>query len=131
MEKESIIEFNDLGKKDLSGFSEVQVDLDVEFQAGKTQKIQLFTAAKQSKNKHLSRAELLAVYHAVTEKLSDLITFYCQALPLDPKKVQELEGDLRKFQIAHDVIVNNLVWEKNKDLRKDMIPQEVWDTCGI
>jgi hypothetical protein len=131
MEKEAIKRNTDSENADISGFSEKQANLDIELQAGKWHNVKLFKTVKNSKNTMLTREEVLAVYHAVNDRLSNLVTLFCHFSVIDPEKSKAVAVELRKFRMAQDIILNSLVWEKQSEFRKEMIPSEVWEMCAV
>lgn len=131
MEKEKSSEIEDSEDNDYIGYSEKQTDLDVELQAGKWHKVKLLHSGKQNKNVQFSRDDILSVYHIVSERLNFLITLYCRSQDGDPQKAEQLINELQIFRSAHDAILNNLVWGQKDGFRKELLPKEVWDFCGI
>ena len=109
--------------KEETGYSEADLDLDIEIQAGEWQNLR-----KSRRFKSRSRqGKIIAMYQAVSNRLNQLVVLYYKFVGIDPKKAAKLLEELRKLRYMQEVLLNCLVWEPQGKLEKSIVPQEVWD----
>ncbi len=115
------------------GFSEKELDLDIEIRAGEWQNLKKFnTYQKRSR-----QGKIIATYQAVSNRLNQLVGMYYRFVSGNPKEAKKMLSELRKLRLIQEILLNCLVWfddagsdsasESIDDSIKDTIPQEVWD----
>ncbi len=115
------------------GFSEKELDLDIEIRAGEWQNLKKFnTYQKRSR-----QGKIIATYQAVSNRLNQLVGMYYKFVSGNPKEAKKMLSELRKLRLIQEILLNCLVWfedvgsdsasESIDDSIKDTIPQEVWD----
>lgn len=105
------------------GFSEKELDLDIEIRAGEWQNLKKFkTYQKRSR-----QGKIIATYQAVSNRLNQLAGIYYKLVRTNPKKAQKMLDELRKLRLIQEILMNCLIWEPQGQLNKDMVPKEVWN----
>jgi len=107
---------------DEGGHSEKQTDLDIEIRAGEWQSLRRFKRFQQRSR----QGKIIAMHQAVTNRLAQLNKLFYPLVAKHPKQAEKLLMELRKLRLMQDFLLQCLVWEKNGELTKDMVPQEVW-----
>lgn len=116
-------EYEKATSEDETGFSEEELDLDIEVRAGEWQNLKRFkTYQKRSR-----QGKIIATYHAVSNRLNQLVQLYYKFVSLDPKKAAKMLEELRRLRFIQEVLLNCLVWEPQGQLEKSKVPQDVWD----
>ncbi len=115
------------------GFSEKELDLDIEIRAGEWQNLKKFNTY-QKRSRH---GKIIATYQAVSNRLNQLVGMYYKFVSGNPKEAKKMLLELRKLRLIQEILLNCLVWfndagsdsasESIDDSIKDTIPQEVWD----
>ncbi len=121
MEKE-FAETIDTKHIDESGYSEKQTDLDVEIKAGEWQDLRKVRTYRSRPR----LGKIIATYQAVSNKINHLVSQYYHFVTADPKQAAKMLEELRRLRWIQDILLNCLVWEPKGELKKHMIPQEVW-----
>ncbi len=110
-------------EKGEGGFSEKELDLDIEIRAGEWQNLKKFkTYQKRSRQGKIS-----ATYQAVSNRLNQLVGMYYKFVGNNPREAKKMLSELRRLRLIQEILMNCLVWDPKGQLRKDMVPQEVWD----
>ncbi len=109
--------------EDETGFSEKELDLDIEIRAGEWQNLKRFNAYK----KRSRQGKIIATYQAVSNRLNQLVALYYKFVSLEPKRASKLLEELRRLRLTQEILLNCLVWEPKGTLEKSMVPKEVWD----
>lgn len=105
------------------GFSEKELDLDIEVRAGEWQNLKKFkTYQKRSR-----QGKIIATYQAVSNRLNQLVGMYYKFVGSNPKQAKKMLDELKKLRLIQEILMNCLVWEPNGQLKKDMVPKEVWN----
>ena len=105
------------------GFSEAQLDLDVEIKAGEWQNLKKFNAYKRRSR----QGKIIATYQAVSNRLNQLVALYYKFVSNNPKEAKKMLDELKKLRLIQEILLNCLVWEPKRELEKERIPKEVWD----
>jgi len=109
------------------GFSEKEMDLDIEVRAGEWQNLKKFkTYQKRSR-----QGKIIATYQAVSNRLNQLVALYYKFVGNNPKQAQKMLTELKKLRLIQEILLNCLVWTREgepsgKEI-KGKVPQEVWD----
>jgi hypothetical protein len=109
--------------KDETGFSEKDLDLDIEIRAGEWQNLRKF-------NTYLRRSrqgKIIATYQAVSNRLNQLVGMYYKFVSAEPKQAAKLLDELRRLRLIQEILLNCLIWEPKGDLEKSRVPKEVWE----
>lgn len=106
-----------------SGYSEKQTDLDIEIQAGEWETLKKFKTYQRRSR----QGKIIATYQAVSNRLNQLVALYYKFVSANPKEAAKMLEELRRLRLIQEILLNCLVWEPKGKLKKDMIPQEVWD----
>ena len=110
-------------EKGSEGFSEKELDLDIEIRAGEWQNLKKFkTYQKRSR-----QGKIIATYQAVSNRLNQLVALYYKFVSNNPREAKKMLSDLRRLRLIQEILMNCLVWDPKGQLKKDMVPQEVWD----
>lgn len=109
--------------KDEQGYSEKQLDLDAEIQAGEWQNLR----TSKTYQRRSRQGKIIASYQAVSNRLNQLVVLYYKFVAVEPKKAEKMLEELRKLRYMQEVLMNCLVWEPQGKLEKDMVPLDVWD----
>ena len=105
------------------GFSEKEMDLDIEVRAGEWQNLKKFkTFQKRSR-----QGKIIATYQAVSNRLNQLVSMYYKLVADNPTKAKKLLEELRKLRIMQEYLLQCLVWEPKGELSKDMVPKDIWE----
>lgn len=105
------------------GFSEKEMALDIEVRAGEWQNLKKFkTYQKRSR-----QGKIIATYQAVSNRLNQLVGMYYRLVGVNPKESEKLLKELRKLRLIQEILLNCLVWEPKGELKKYMVPKEVWE----
>jgi len=105
------------------GFSEKELDLDIEIRAGEWQNLKKFkTYQKRSR-----QGKIIATYQAVSNRLNQLVALYYKFVSGNPKEAKKMLSELRRLRLIQEILMNCLVWDPKGQLKKDMVPSEVWD----
>ncbi|OGH18309.1 MAG: hypothetical protein A3F31_04285 [Candidatus Levybacteria bacterium RIFCSPHIGHO2_12_FULL_38_12] len=105
-----------------AGFSEKELDLDIEVRAGEWQNLRKFHAFKQRSR----QGKIIATYQAVSNRLNQLVVLYYKFVSIEPKKAAKMLEELRKLRYMQEVLLNCLVWEPQGKLDRDFVPKDVW-----
>ena len=110
-------------EKGEGGFSEKELDLDIEIRAGEWQNLKKFkTYQKRSR-----QGKIIATYQAASNRLNQLVGMYYKFVGNNPREAKKMLSELRRLRLIQEILMNCLVWDPKGQLRKDMVPQEVWD----
>lgn len=118
-ESESVYE----KEKGNEGFSEKELDLDIEVRAGEWQNLKKFKAYQQRSR----QGKIIVTYQAVSNRLNQLVALYYKFVSNNPKEAEKLLAELKKLRLIQEILLNCLVWEPKGQLEKDMIPKDVWE----
>lgn len=120
-------ERNNSEEKGDGGFSEKEMDLDIEVRAGEWQNLKKFHTY-QKRSRH---GKIIATYQAVSNRLNQLVALYYKFVGGNPNQGAKMLAELKKLRIIQEILLNCLVWsredESNSKKIKEMVPQEVWD----
>ncbi|MBI4079277.1 MAG: hypothetical protein HY429_03210 [Candidatus Levybacteria bacterium] len=114
-------------ERDESGFSEKEMDLDVEIRAGEWQNLRRF----RSYQRRSRQWKIIATYQAISNRLRQLEQLFYELVRNHPTKSEKLLWEIKKLRLIQEILLQCLVWYQSKrdqqQLEKDMVPQEVWD----
>lgn len=119
--------------EDESGYSEKELDLDIEVRAGEWQNLKKFkTYRKRSR-----QGKIIVTYQAVSNRLNQLVGLYYKFVSNNPKEGAKMLEELKHLRWIQEILLNCLVWsrgagsdfagEPKGQLQKDMVPEEVWE----
>lgn len=109
--------------RDETGFSEKELDLDIDIKAGEWQNLRKFHAFKQRSR----QGKIIAMYQAVSNRLNQLVALYYKFVSIEPKKAEKMLEELRKLRYMQEVLLNCLVWEPKGELDRDKVPPDLWE----
>lgn len=109
--------------RDETGFSEKELDLDIEIKAGEWQNLRKFNAYKRRSR----QGKIIAMYKAVSNRLNQLVELYYKFVSIEPKKAEKMLEELRKLRYMQEVLLNCLVWEPKGELDRDRVPPDLWE----
>jgi len=122
-EKESSRSESEKQEANNQGFSEKEMDLDIEVRAGEYQNLKKFkTFQKRSR-----QGKIIATYQAVSNRLNQLVALYYKLVRDNPGKATKMLDELRKLRSMQEYLLQCLVWEPKGELKKEMVPEEVWE----
>lgn len=105
------------------GFSEKELDLDIEIRAGEWQNLKKFKTYQRRSR----QGKIIVTYQAVSNRLNQLVSLYYKFVSIDPQKGAKLLKELKKLRLIQEILLNCLTWESKGQIEKDMVPKEVWD----
>src|SRR3990170_7517342 len=89
------------------GFSEKELDLDIEVRAGEWQNLKKFkTYQKRSR-----QGKIIATYQAVSNRLNQLVGMYYKFVGSNPKQAKKMLDELKRLRLIQEILMNCLVWE--------------------
>lgn len=116
-----------------AGFSEKQLDLDIEIRAGEWQNLKKFSTYQRRSR----QGKIIATYQAVSNRLNQLVALYYTFVSNNPKQAEKMLAELRSLRLMQEILVNCLVWshtarsgsarEPNEKQLKSMVPKDVWE----
>ena len=106
-----------------TGFSEAELDLDIEVRAGEWQNLRKFNTYKRRSR----QGKIIVTYQAVSNRLNQLVALYYKFVSNNPKQGEKLLQELRNLRLIQEILLNCLVWEPKGELKKDMVPKEIWE----
>lgn len=116
-------EKNEYEAGDESGFSEKDLDLDIEIRAGEWQNLKKFKRFQQRSR----QGKIIAMYQAVSNRLNQLVVLYYKFVGENPKEATKMLSELRKLRTMQEFLLNCLIWEPKGKLSKDIVPKEIWE----
>jgi len=109
--------------EDETGYSEEQLDIDAEIQAGEWHSLR-----KSKTYQRRSRQwKIIATYKAISNRLNQLVSIYYKLVGANPKQGEKMLKELRHLRTLQEILLQCMVWEPKGDLRKEMVPEELWD----
>lgn len=117
------MEREEKSKKDESGHSEKQQDLDVEIKAGEWQNLKRFKTYQNRSR----QGKIIATYQAVSNRLNQLVALYYKFAAGNPAKASKLLEELRRLRFLQEILLNCLIWEQEDQLEDKEVPEEVWN----
>lgn len=108
---------------DESGYSEKQRDFDAEVQAGEWQHIRKFNVYQDRSR----QGKIIVMHKTVTNLLNQLTKLYYDLVSKDQKGGEKLLEELRKLRAMQDTLLQCLIWEPKGELKKSLIPSEIWE----
>ena len=109
--------------RDESGYSEKQLDIDGEIQAGEWQNLRRFRAYQQRSRQY----KIIATYKAISNRLNQLVSLYYKLVGTNPKQGAKMLKELKKLRLMQEILLQCMVWEPKGELEKSMVPGEVWE----
>lgn len=109
--------------RDESGYSEKQSAFDAEVKAGEWQKIRKFKIFQDRSR----QGKIIVMHQAVSNRLSQLTQLYYKLVRDNPKQGEKLLIELQKLRYLQDVLLQCLIWEPKGELKKELVPHEVWE----
>jgi hypothetical protein len=109
-------------KESDSGFSEKQLDIDIEIKAGEWQNLKKFKVYNQRSRQW----RIIATYQAVNNRLNQLVKLYYEIMRDHPDRGDKLLQELRKLRLMQEFLLQCMVWEPKGELKKEMVPEEIW-----
>jgi hypothetical protein len=111
------------GSEDEAGYSEKQLDIDAEIQAGEWQNLKKYRTYQRRSRQW----KIIATYKAISNRLNQLVNLYYKLVGGNPKQGEKMLKELRKLRLMQEILLQCMVWEPKGQLDKDMVPKEVWD----
>jgi hypothetical protein len=111
------------GNEDETGYSERQLDIDAEIQAGEWQNLK----GHRTYQRRSRQWKIIATYKAISNRLNQLVNLYYKLVGGNPKQGEKMLKELRKLRLMQEILLQCMVWEPKGELDKDMVPKEVWD----
>jgi hypothetical protein len=109
--------------KDETGFSEKDLDLDIEIGAGEWQNLRRFNTFRARSR----QGKIIATHKAVSNRLRQLEKLFYELARNNPKKSEKMLIEIKKLRLIQEVLLQCLVWTREDSLEKDMVPLEVWE----
>ena len=109
--------------KDESGFSEKEAALDIEVRAGEWQNLKKFKTYQRRSR----QGKIIVTYQALSNRLSQLTKLFYELCRDHPAKAGKFLLEIKKLRFIQDILLQCLVWEPKGQLKKEMVPKEVWE----
>src|SRR3989338_428759 len=118
-------ETSEWDERDESGFSEKEMDLDVEIRAGEWQNLRRF----RSYQRRSRQWKIIATYQAISNRLRQLEKLFYELVRNHPAKSEKLLWEIKKLRLIQEILLQCLVWyqssrDPKQHLEKGMVPQE-------
>jgi len=114
---------NEQRSEDETGYSERQLDIDAEIQAGEWQNLKRYRAYQRRSRQW----KIIATYKAISNRLNQLVSLYYKLVGANPKQGEKMLNELRKLRLMQEILLQCMIWEPKGQLEKDMVPKEVWE----
>jgi len=124
---------NEQRSEDETGYSEKQLDIDAEIQAGEWQNLKRYRTYQRRSRQW----KIIATYKAISNRLNELVNMYYKLVGGNPKQGEKMLKELRKLRLMQEILLQCMVWsrgarsgsarESNDEVLKDMVPKEVWE----
>lgn len=116
-------------ENDATGFSEKQLDIKMDIQAGTWQDLKTSSPAHQD-----AEQKVLQMYKTVSQELVSAVLRHFEEKATDPKKVTQRLREIRELRLAQDSLLNFLIDNKKKetDLKGELehlklvVPKDLW-----
>lgn len=105
------------------GYSEKQLDIDAEIQAGEWQNLKKYKTYQRRSRQW----KIIATYQAISNRLNQLVSLYYKLVGANPKQGEKMLAELRKLRLFQEILLQCMVWEKKDVLTQDMVPPDVWE----
>ena len=109
--------------RDETGYSEKQLDIDAEIQAGEWQSLKKY----RSYQRRSRQWKIIATYKAISNRVRQLEKLFYELCRNHPKKSEKLLWEIKNLRLIQEILLQCLVWEPKGQLEKDMVPKEVWE----
>lgn len=114
---------NEENEKDESGYNEKESALEIEIKAGEWQNLRKFRAYLRRSR----QGKIIATYQAISNRLNQLVGLYYKFVAKNPKQAAKMLVELKKLRFFQEILLQCLVWEPKGQLKKDLVPKEVWE----
>ncbi|MCL5010458.1 MAG: hypothetical protein M1289_02540 [Patescibacteria group bacterium] len=111
------------GSDQETGYSEKQLDIDAEIQAGEWETLRTFKTYQRRSRQW----KIIATYKAISNRLNQLVGLYYKLVGDNPKQGEKMLKDLRRLRMLQEILLQCMVWEPKGELEENMVPKEVWD----
>ena len=108
---------------DETGYSERQLDIDAEIQAGEWQNLKKYRTYQRRSRQW----KIIATYKAISSRLNQVVSIYYKLVGGNPKQGEKMLKELRKLRLMQEILLQCMVWEPKGELDKDMGPKEIWE----
>ncbi|HSX40041.1 MAG TPA: hypothetical protein VLF68_00310 [Candidatus Saccharimonadales bacterium] len=105
------------------GYSEKQLDIDVEIKAGEWQSLKKYKTYQRRSRQW----KIIATYQAISNRLNQLVNLYYKLVGQNPKQGEKMLSELRRLRLMQEILLQCMVWEKKDVLTRDMVPPDVWE----
>ena len=110
-------------EKDETAYSEKDLDIDAEIQAGEWHSLRKFRTYQRRSRQW----KIIATYKAISNRLNQLVSLYYKLVGNNPAQGEKMLKELRKLRMMQEILLQCMVWEPKGQLEKDMVPEEIWD----
>jgi hypothetical protein len=114
---------NEERDNDETGYSERQLDIDAEIQAGEWQNLKKYRTYQRRSRQW----KIIATYKAISNRLNQLVSMYYQLVGPNPKQGEKMLKELRKLRLMQEILLQCMIWEPKGQLEKNMVSKEVWE----
>jgi hypothetical protein len=118
---------------DYSGYSEKQIDLDIELKAGEWKNLSRFKTYRQRSR----QGKIIATHQAVSNRLNQLEQMYYKLVRDNPARGERLLSEIKKLRLIQDILLQCIAWsreagsgsarEDSLEDHRNEIPQDVWE----
>ncbi len=110
------------------GFSEKELDIDIEIKAGEWQNLKKF----KTYQRRTRQWKIIATYKAISNRLNQLVSMYYSLVRDNPKQGEKMLKELKKLRMLQEILLQCMAWSykagsPQKEITKEMVPQEVWE----
>ena len=114
---------NEQKSEDDTGYSEKQLDIDAEIQAGEWQNLKRYRAYQRRSRQW----KIIATYKAISNRLNQLVSMYYKLVGTNPKQGEKMLKELRRLRTLQEILLQCMIWEPKGELEKSMVPSDVWE----
>jgi len=108
-------------EKDGTGFSEKDLDLDIEIRAGEWQNLKKFNIYK----KRSRQGKIIATHQALSNRLAQLEKLFYQLASNHPQKAVKLLKEIKRLRFLKEFLLHALIWEERGELEDHQMPSEL------
>src|SRR3989344_9322415 len=103
--------------EDETGYSERQLDIDAESQAGEWQNLKKYRTYQRRSRQW----KIIATYKAISNRLNQLVGVYYKLVSSNPRQGEKMLRELRHLRRLQEILLQCMAWEPKGQLQKDMV----------
>ncbi len=108
-------------EKGEGGFSEKELDLDIEIRAGEWQNLKKFRTYQRRSR----QGKIIATHQALSNRLAQLEKLFYQLASNNPQKATKLLKEIKRLRFLKEFLLHALIWEEKGELEDHEVPSEL------